>query len=136
MQQIYLLRPIDSGDYVSVRTSAIPVSGSRVIKSDDGVEIEEGFQRFIIPKRLIDTDWKVKWRDTFFRVEGVVPSNTPYKLVLVCSVEERLINVIEEKKHCSSIIDYKDPTHNISIFFSSKYYGSKTEVLYCEGING
>lgn len=104
MQLIDLLKPIGD-ELISVRTTAIPVSGSRVIKSDTGVEIEEGFQKFIIPKRFIDTSWKVRWRDTFFRVEGISPSNTPYKLVLICSVEERSIEVVRLGEYLVNYVD-------------------------------
>jgi len=129
MQKIRLLRELDNGNYFPVRTMAIPVSGSRVIKSDDGVEIEEGFQKFIIPKRKLDTSWKVQWGDVFFRVEGIVPSSTPYKLVLVCSVENRTIII----NTCDNIIDYRSPEEIINICWGSESRGIGTEILHCEG---
>lgn len=100
MQLVYLYKPYINpndgsltGEFIKLKTTAIPVSGSRIIKSDDGVEIQEGGQRFIIGRRKIDTSWKVGWNGILFGVDGIVPAATPYKLVLICSVEEREIEL-------------------------------------------
>ena len=119
MQAIDLLQPAADDDefydnlgfYIPVHTMAIPVSGSRVIKSDSGVEIEEGSQKFIISKRIIDTSWKVNWNGINFRVEGISPSSSPYKLVLTCSVEERdiaLLTVLDWALEDIHVLDWGD----------------------------
>ena len=124
MHTIYLLEPLESDEtetetYIRHRTRARIISSSRKIFSDLGVEAEEGITKFSINRRNnLDTSWLAKWKNQFYKIEGISPGSTLRKIVLTCKLENIFPNIIAQLNLLAlgdNVLALGDPSDNVKL---------------------